>query len=271
MKYLDLAKLERALRGKPSLEQLSRLLSAMDDVVALPLGTCRRLACRFQMLGMDPRELLGHEEAVYLGMWDASDDEDEAQAEENLRWYSELEGLLSTDSGFQYTHAITFTLAGQYEEAIVRLQGCLQSDPDVFNVRFALANALRRAGHLEAAVAEYEEALRIQPGTMDVRCNLGLTLNSLSRFEEAEGILWHALGYDFQDVSLLINYCDSLVGLDRSRQALEFAKCILVLDRNNYWGLKLCSEIAASLGEHRIAENYHRKLSRIATPMSDGS
>lgn len=75
--------------------------------------------------------------------------------------------------------------AGAHEEAVRRFRRSLEIDPDSYEARLGLAQALEGTGRLDDAVAAYGQAIALKPRVAAPRIGRARLLARTSRFEEA--------------------------------------------------------------------------------------
>jgi Tfp pilus assembly protein PilF len=75
--------------------------------------------------------------------------------------------------------------SGKYDEAIRKLKSILREDPYDGNARNSLGVALLKKGSLYEAALEFEYAVKLLPTAPEPLNNIGLTLESARRFDEA--------------------------------------------------------------------------------------
>ncbi len=111
----------------------------------------------------------------------------------------------------------TAKAAAAYEHAV-------QLDPMDSETYFALANAWRRLGHLEAAIECYEKTLEIVPNDTPTLYNLGNAQKAAGRLEDAVDSYRLALASQPGFVSIYKNLGTTLKELGRTSEAFDILR-----------------------------------------------
>ena len=105
---------------------------------------------------------------------------------------TEFEATLKIDPGMAEAHAnlgiALVKTPGGLSAGVAQLQAALRGDadnPEAFEARFNLGNALARLGRWPAAAEQYQAALNLNPESSETRVNLGGALAELGRGPEA--------------------------------------------------------------------------------------
>ncbi len=114
-------------------------------------------------------------------------------------------------------------------EAVAFLAFAVKLKPDAADLRYNLANALRRLGRTEEAIATYRRAAAYGPDILPIWNNLGAALQSLGRHVEAAEAFRQALRLAPDDAELHRNLGIALEGAGQLDDAIAAYRRALVL------------------------------------------
>ena len=102
------------------------------------------------------------------------------------------DGPDETAAKAHYSLGVLMASAGRGDEAIRHFSSAVTFNPNYFEARQGLADALSRAGRLQMAMAEYGEIVRLNPRAGDARFGYAMALVRLRRHAEARDWLVEA-------------------------------------------------------------------------------
>ena len=84
-----------------------------------------------------------------------------------------------------YSLGVLMATAGMGKQAIEHLTAAVRYHPDYLEGQIALADALRRAGRVEASLPHYERAIALNPRAVEATLAYGVALVRLRRYTDA--------------------------------------------------------------------------------------
>ncbi len=190
-----------------------------------------------------------------------------------------------------YNYAVSLMREQKYQEAVAPLQRVVAEAPEMPQAWQALASALRatqrydeavlayekalsfgedpklwfnlgfcqsRSGQEEAAVTSYRQALALDPTFKEAYYNLGRTLMSLQRYEEALEVMEEHLQIEANSYRILFNQGYCLYHLGRYEESI--AQYELALEQKEtadvYNNIGLAYD---KLGDKEMAQTYYRE------------
>jgi tetratricopeptide (TPR) repeat protein len=129
---------------------------------------------------------------------------------------------------------------GQFQDARLLLERCLELAPDFHLARHNYANVLVRLQRLEEADAEAEKLLAIEPGNPNFHVLKALVLVRMGRHEEALEIYEEVLGHYPRQARAQMSYGHALKTVGRLEEAIAaYRKCVELSPEvgEAYWSL----------------------------------
>lgn len=228
-------------------EVVQRLMAALETAAAAPAFDSETL--------MDPEALERLRGLGYVGAGSTTADEppgglpdpkdrlDERNrllAAETLLQSGKLrealagfERVLQTDPDNRFAvlrSGITWLKLDDPRRAIPRLEQAVRLDPRQPESRFALADALTRAGEYERAIQQWQETVALQPRRVAAWSNLGSVLGWSGRMDEAIEAFLQATALDPEDPALWLNLANAEQAAGRSSAAAEHREAARALE-----------------------------------------
>ncbi len=157
------------------------------------------------------------------------------------------------------------------EQAIDELLSQVETAPDSYDLRYALANAYHESAHLHSALVQFNEAVRIDSTQSRAWVNRGVVLKELGRTQDAEESFRKALAANPQDGLAHINLGDMLLTQKKYPAAVDAYRTAIRIDPtfpNSYYSLAIAF---AESGLYRDAARAWRKCAELATARGGAS
>jgi len=149
---------------------------------------------------------------------------------------------------------------GRFAEAVANFDHAIALRPDLAEIHYNRANALRGLSRLDEAVVGYDRALTLRPDFAEAYVNRGVALQGLRRLDEALESCDRALALR-PDLAALNNRGDILRELGRFDLALESLDRALALRPDFAEALNNRGNILWEFGRFDLAlESYKRAL-----------
>jgi tetratricopeptide (TPR) repeat protein len=191
------------------------------------------------------------------------------------REYLMAADLLLDRADVQLTAGQLLLLGGRFDDARVRAEKALATQPEHVAAHILLANALAGLKDFEAALAQIEEAIRLAPDQGVPYASLGAVEASRGRMEAAEKALKRATELDRTSVAAQLALASFYWAQSRWPDAEQALKRALTLEPDNLSAHRAMASVAVTLNKSAAAEEHLlavRDLSRspeAALPLAD--
>ena len=199
--------------------------------------------------------------------------------ESAIRGYRDVLGAAPDHVDALANLGVALRRAGRNEDAIQVMTAGLARCGDAPDLRFNLGNALRDAGrdagrdpgHLAAAVEQYRAVLRLASGHLGAAINLGLTLKTLGRTDEALAHYKAAIAHHPDDHELFNNLGSVLWERRRFDAAIACFRRALAIRPGFAPGRSNLALGRNVLGQYDEAEDLYRALTEDAPEDASGN
>ncbi len=158
---------------------------------------------------------------------------------------------------------------GRLAEAEAECRKAVALKPDSAEARNNLANTLKDMGRLDESEREFREAVRLRPNYPHGWSNLGNTLFAMGRFVDAEEACRKAVELDGKNVDAHNNLGNSLLGQERLDEAADEFRSALAINPDyvlSHSNLLFCSNYRADLTAEEVYAEYRRWDERHGKP-----
>jgi len=158
---------------------------------------------------------------------------------------------------------------GRLAEAEAECRTAVKLAPNSAEAYNNLANALKDQGRLPESEQSFREAVRLRPQYPPGWSNLGNVLFAMGRFMEAEQACRHAVSLDPRAVDAHNNLGNALLGQERLEEAAEEFRHVMQLNPDyilSHSNLLFCMNYRADLTAEEIYAEYQRWDERHGRP-----
>ncbi|MEL3889762.1 tetratricopeptide repeat protein [Ferrovibrio sp. MS7] len=158
---------------------------------------------------------------------------------------------------------------GRLKEAEAECRKAVALKPDSAEARNNLANTLKDLGKLDESEQEFREAVRLRPNYPHGWANLGNTLFAMGRFVEAEEACRKSIALEARNPDAHNNLGNALLGQERLDEAAESFRAALAINPDyvlSHSNLLFCSNYRADLTAEEIYAEYRRWDERFGKP-----
>ncbi len=153
----------------------------------------------------------------------------------------------------QLNLAAADTHLGHYEQAKIRCESLLRSNPEFAPAYQQLARICHVQSDFGNAIRNLREVIRLQPANATAHANLGATLQFQGRFERAEQQYRKALDLDPGQLDALCNFGMLCLQLGRGKEARKFLNQALETCPNHPTALAGLAECMCVFGDYQLA------------------
>lgn len=156
------------------------------------------------------------------------------------------------------------TAEGRYGEAAQIFRGLIREHPQIAELHFNLANALKGQKDLRSAERAFRQAIALKPGLVEAHFNLANTCQELEQAEAAAAAYTAVLGLDTQHVGALVNASRLMQQRERDQEARPLLRRALALDPGLHAAVNLLGLAEKALGNLDQARRWLRRAAALA-------